>query len=91
MIQDFKFAVRRLAKNPGFTVSAVIVLALGIAVNTAVFDVVHTLLLAPLAFSKPAGLVQVFSQDKTNPKAYRGFHIRRIAIFGTSTTYSLMR
>src|SRR5437870_2858751 len=73
MIQDFKFAVRRLAKNPGFTVSAVIVLALGIGVNRAVFDVVHTLLLAPPAFSKPAELVQVFSQDKTNPKAYRGF------------------
>src|SRR5262245_17290706 len=38
MIQDFKFAVRRLFKNPGFTIFAVMVLALGIGVNTAVFN-----------------------------------------------------
>lgn len=73
MIQDFKFAVRRLLKAPGFTASALIVLALGIGVNTAVFDLVHTLLFAPPAFSKPSELVQVFSQDKKNPKSYRGF------------------
>src|SRR5215467_6109852 len=54
MLNDFKFAIRRLFKTPGFTVSAVIVLALGIGVNTAVFVVVHTLLLAPPPFSKPA-------------------------------------
>src|SRR5262245_21909945 len=73
MLNDVKFAIRRLFKTPGFTVSAVIVLALGIGVNTAVFDVVHTLLFAPPTFSKPAELVQVFSQDKKNPAAYRGF------------------
>ena len=73
MLNDFKFAIRRLFKTPGFTVSAVIVLALGIGVNTAVFDIVHTLLFAPPAFSKPAELVQVFSQDKKNATAYRGF------------------
>src|SRR5262249_20701379 len=50
-----------------------IVLALGIGVNTAVFVVVHTLLFAPPTLSKPAELVQVFSQDKKNPAAYRGF------------------
>lgn len=73
MIQDFKFAVRRLFKVPGFTVSALIVLALGIGVNTAVFDLVYTLLFAPPSFSSPAELVQVFSQDRKNPKSYRGF------------------
>ncbi len=73
MIQDFKFAVRRLFKTPGFTISAVVVLALGIGVNTAVFDVVHALLIAPPPFSRPSELVQVFSQDKKNPKNYRGF------------------
>src|SRR5215510_1826609 len=73
MGQDFKFALRRLVKTPGFTISAVVVLALGIGVNTAVFDTVYTLLFAPPAFSKPAELVQVFSQDKTNPKTFRAF------------------
>ena len=73
MLNDIKFAIRRLFKTPGFTVSAVIVLALGIGVNTAVFAVVHTLLLAAPSFSKPAEVVQIFSQDRKNPSAYRGF------------------
>ncbi len=73
MIQDLRFAVRQLLKAPGFTISAVIVLALGIGANTAVFSLVHTLFLAPPAYSKPNELVQVFSQDKKNPKTYRGF------------------
>ena len=73
MIQDLRFAVRQLFKAPGFTIAAVIVLALGIGANTAVFSLVHTLFLAPPAYSKPNELVQVFSQDKKNPKTYRGF------------------
>src|SRR3984893_5595067 len=73
MIQDFKFAVRQLFKSPGFTTAAVIVLALGIGANTAVFSLVHTLFFAPPAYAKPAELVQVFSQDKKNPKTYRAF------------------
>ena len=73
MIQDLKFAVRQLFKAPGFTIAAVIVLALGIGANTAVFSLVHTLFFAPPSYSKPIELVQVFSQDKKNPKTYRGF------------------
>ena len=73
MIQDLKFAVRQLFKAPGFTIAAVIVLALGIGANTAVFSLVHTLFLAPPAYAKPNEVVQVFSQDKKSPKTYRGF------------------
>ncbi|MEY2530023.1 MAG: hypothetical protein QOI96_108 [Verrucomicrobiota bacterium] len=73
MIQDFKFAIRQLFKAPGFTIAAVIVLALGIGANTAVFSLVHTLFFAPPAYAKPAELLQVFSQDKKNPKTYRAF------------------
>ncbi|PYK62422.1 MAG: ABC transporter permease, partial [Verrucomicrobia bacterium] len=73
MIQDFRFAVRQLLKAPGFTVAALIVLALGIGANTAVFSLVHTLFFAPPAYARPAELVQVFSQDKKSPKTYRGF------------------
>src|SRR4026209_402522 len=73
MIQDLKFAVRQLIKSPGFTLSAVVVLALGIGANTAVFSSVHTMFFAPPGYARPAELVQVFSQDKKNPKTYRGF------------------
>jgi predicted permease len=73
MMQDFKFAVRQLFKAPGFTIAAVIVLALGIGANTAVFSLVYTLFFAPPAYANPTELVQVFSQDKKNPKTYRGF------------------
>jgi predicted permease len=73
MIQDLKFALRQLLKSPGFTIAAVIVLALGIGANTAVFSLVHTMFFAPPGYAKPQEVVQVFSQDKKNPKTYRGF------------------
>src|SRR5205814_1035681 len=73
MIQDLKFALRQLFKAPGFTLAAVIVLALGIGANTAVFSLVHTMFFAPPPYAKPQEVVQVFSQDKRNPKTYRGF------------------
>src|SRR4029077_12653818 len=73
MIQDFKFAFRQLFKAPAFTIAAVTVLALGIGVNTAVFTLVNTLFFAPPAYAKPYEMAQLFSQDKKNPKTFRGF------------------
>ncbi len=73
MIQDFKFAFRQLFKAPAFTIAAVTVLALGIGVNTAVFTLVNTLFFAPPAYAKPHEMVQLFSQDKKDPKKFRGF------------------
>jgi putative ABC transport system permease protein len=73
MVRDFRFAFRQLFRAPGFTVAAVIVLALGIGANTAVFSLVDTVFFAPPAYARPHELVQVFSQDKKNPKTYRGF------------------
>src|SRR5437667_10405902 len=73
MIQDFRFAFRQLIKAPGFTIAAVLVLALGIGANTAVFSLVNTLFFAPPAYAKPHEMVQVFSQDKKDPKKFRGF------------------
>ena len=73
MINDFKFALRQLFKAPAFTIAAAIVLALGIGVNTAVFSLVNTLFFAPPAYAKPHEMVQLFSQDKKDPKKFRGF------------------
>jgi predicted permease len=73
MVQDLRFAVRQLFKAPGFTIAAFTVLALGIGVNTAVFSLVNTLFFAPPAYAKPDEMVQLFSQDKKDPKKFRGF------------------
>ena len=73
MVRDLRFAVRQLSKAPGFTIAAVTVLALGIGVNTAVFSLVNTLFFAPPAYAKPREMVQLFSQDKKDPKRFRGF------------------
>src|SRR5438105_7813746 len=73
MIRDLKVAFRQLFKAPAFTISAVTVLALGIGVNTAVFILVNRLFFAPPAYSKPHEMVQLFSEDKKDPKRFRGF------------------
>jgi predicted permease len=73
MIQDFRFAFRQLWKAPGFTVAAVIVLGLGIGVNTAIFSLVNVMVFQPPAYAHPAEIVQVFSQDKKDSKNFRAF------------------
>jgi putative ABC transport system permease protein len=59
-LRNLKFALRHLAKSPGFTAVAVIIMALGIGANTAIFSVVHAVLLEPLPFSQPDRLVRLW-------------------------------
>src|SRR5437762_13999276 len=54
--RDIRFAVRSLLKAPGFTVVAILVMAVGIGANTAVFSVINTVLLKPLTYPDPQSL-----------------------------------
>src|SRR5215470_20060748 len=68
-MQDLRYAVRALGRNPGFALIAIVTLALGIGANSAIFSVVHTTLLQPLPFVHPEQLVEL-RQTEAAPGDY---------------------
>src|SRR5579862_7829587 len=87
---DLKFALRSLSKNLGFTALAVLVMALGIGANTAVFSVVNGVLLKPLAFRDPDRIVTLTTTFTSGAK----YNVVALPDFGDwhdqSTAFSAM-
>jgi putative ABC transport system permease protein len=69
MFNDIRYAFRGLLKNPGFTVTAIITLALGVGANTAIFSVVNGVLLRPLPYPDAGSIVQVWPTSPNDPRS----------------------
>jgi predicted permease len=82
--RDLKFVARSLAKTPGFTVIAILVIAVGIGVNTAVFSVINTVLLKPLTYPDPQSLVMLMNTSPQGSSAWA--NVPKFALYRQQTS-----
>jgi putative ABC transport system permease protein len=97
LLQDVRYGLRSFLRRPGFTLTAVMALALGIGANTAVFSVVHGVLIRPLPFPDPGAIVYIHDSHRAVPNASVSFQklvalrdeSRTLAALGGSTPAGL--
>jgi putative ABC transport system permease protein len=82
--RDLRFALRGLGKTPGFTLIAILVIAVGIGVNTAVFSVINTVLLKPLTYPDPQSLVEL--RNTSAQGSFPGANIPKFNIWHQQTS-----
>src|SRR5215475_10426284 len=68
LLQDLRYGARMLWRNPGFTLVAMLTLALGIGANTAIFSFVNLLFLRPMPIANPEQVMRLFAEDSRGPK-----------------------
>ena len=85
-MNDLRFALRQLRKSPGFTVVAVLTLALGIGLNTAIFSLIDDLFLRPLPFKDPPRLVHIYSNARERNLLELAISVPRFQHFRESQT-----
>src|SRR3954471_765194 len=96
ILQDVQFALRLFRKSAGITVIAVVVLALGIGANTAIFSIVNAVMLRPLPYPSPERLVQIgrkYTGGVTNTMSvpnFRDYREQAASAFETMSAYDVL-